>query len=490
MNPKLRQGTRIISVLFLLAFGCMTQIGFGQVQFEIFNDDDNGGSDWAAWVASLEIEEGFFLSGVVGPDSFLVMMKLNLEGEVIDSVHYYGSDGKKFNIDNLLETDSSYLLIGTSYNAVDTFPSLWIGEFSKDLAFQKESLFPFPWNKHNRYIHYYWEADSDTVLFATGFSYLNAESYKYGWVNIKNKESHFVKSIEYLQWADIVPRRDSSGYLVTGIGLQYLDDTFSRTKFNPFWRETLGDGLAGVDVEYINDTTLFIASTYDCLVSKEFVKKGDRGIFVGVMDKDLNLIHHDTLLMNDGDETAWYLFPLRLKLVARSTDSTFIVAGRRHPHKYNYSGIYCAKYNAKAERIWYGNYYPSMTNQFYIYSILATKDGGCLMSGGMTDLGFPHFYIIKIGADGLLTSEITIPVDMAPIKLYPNPTSDIITFDMKGDYRILDFELVDLAGHIVLRQKVTGHEEISTSHLPKGVYGYRLLGDKGEVLYSGKMVKE
>ena len=91
--------------------------------------------------------------------------------------------------------------------------------------------------------------------------------------------------------------------------------------------------------------------------------------------------------------------------------------------------------------------------------------------------------------------ETSIPIGQSPIKVYPNPTSDVIRFDRQGeskvmDFELMDFELMDMQGQTVLRQEVSSSEEISTCHLPQGIYAYRILNKKGEMINSGKMVKE
>ena len=474
---------KVLKGYLVLTFLVVTTIfSYGQVDFDIDFAEPSGYS-WGG--ALLEMEDGGYLcSGV--RDSLLLLMKLDADGGIIDSI-YYGNKTTLYYKDELFETDSSFLVIGTTINEQDTFPSFWMGEFSKDLEFQKEYLLPFPWNKGIRYIHYTWELGQDTVLFATG--------YKAGWINLATDELYYQNSDSlyfYEEWTNILARRDSAGYLISGWGIKYTDDHFKRIKINPFWQATLGDYYAGVNIKYINDTTFFLATSFECALSREFVKKGDGGIFVGVMDKEFNLLYHDTLSI-EHDETSVRYYNSRLKILAQSPDSTFIVGGMTDPyHDYN-NRIYCAKYNEKAERIWGGVLYTDEEyHHYYFLSVLATQDGGAILSGGRR-LGFGHkyqFYLIKIGPDGLVTGETTIPMGKSPIKVYPNPTSDIIRFDMQDKALDLDFELMDMQGRTVLRQKVTGDEEISTHHLPQGIYAYRLLNKKGEMMYSGKMVKE
>ena len=462
-----------LALLFLVL---TTSLSYGQIGFDFFLPESNG---YSLGIVATEVDDGYLISG--DRDSLSLLIKLDLDGEIIDST-YFGNKTTLYYTDNVFETDSSYLVIGTTFNEQDTFPSFWMGEFTKDLEFQNEYLFPFPWNKSNRNINYTWDVGRDTVLFAAGKSI--------GWFNMATKEIAYENNNYYYHWNNILPRRDSIGYLVSGLGIKYTDDTLKTIKINPFWQKTLGAGFAGVNIKYINDTTFFLATTFECLTSRELVKKGDLGVFVGVMDHQFNLLYHDTLSMYR-DSTAWGLFSPRLKILAQSSDSTFIVGGMTHPHHSSFNRIYCAKYNEKAERIWGGILYTPEEEQFHFFSILGTQDGGAMLTGARrTPDAVVQLYIIKIGPDGLITSETSIPINFSPIKVYPNPTSDYITFDLAPSSKELEFKLIDLQGHIVLRQKVTEQEEISTSHLPKGIYAYQLLDEKGRILYAGKMVKE
>ncbi|MEN0048618.1 MAG: T9SS type A sorting domain-containing protein, partial [Bacteroidota bacterium] len=78
-----------------------------------------------------------------------------------------------------------------------------------------------------------------------------------------------------------------------------------------------------------------------------------------------------------------------------------------------------------------------------------------------------------------------------PIKVYPNPFEEVITFELE-QFQAAVLEIFDARGKLVrttlLQNRI--HQE-SVSNLPSGLYFYRLL-DNGshQLLNSGRMVKQ
>ena len=73
-------------------------------------------------------------------------------------------------------------------------------------------------------------------------------------------------------------------------------------------------------------------------------------------------------------------------------------------------------------------------------------------------------------------------------KIFPNPGRNQITIktNTKNSY----FELFDFTGKILLKKFISGYStEVNVSHLPKGIYFYRIYNDKG-LFDSGKWIKQ
>ncbi|HHB78550.1 MAG TPA: T9SS type A sorting domain-containing protein [Saprospiraceae bacterium] len=96
---------------------------------------------------------------------------------------------------------------------------------------------------------------------------------------------------------------------------------------------------------------------------------------------------------------------------------------------------------------------------------------------------------MKVDENGIITSETVIP-PIENLLVYPNPAQDYIQFDLPTQSGQVSLELIDLSGRVVLTQKITHQEPIDISFLPKGVYGYRVMGRNGVLIGVGKLVVE
>ena len=74
------------------------------------------------------------------------------------------------------------------------------------------------------------------------------------------------------------------------------------------------------------------------------------------------------------------------------------------------------------------------------------------------------------------------------IKIYPNPASEFIYFELTNNTTNSTVEIFDVQGRMVLSQEISGKQQISVSHLDRGLYIYKLL-QKGKI-QSGKIMIE
>ena len=82
-------------------------------------------------------------------------------------------------------------------------------------------------------------------------------------------------------------------------------------------------------------------------------------------------------------------------------------------------------------------------------------------------------------------------LDGAEVKLYPNPTSGVVTFEMPFDEAECPMEVMNMTGQIVLKRQVYSsggviNETLDLSNQAKGLY---LLRINGQTLQSAIVVK-
>ena len=72
------------------------------------------------------------------------------------------------------------------------------------------------------------------------------------------------------------------------------------------------------------------------------------------------------------------------------------------------------------------------------------------------------------------------------LKVYPNPTSNYITFNVDKSIGQFTVQLIDFQGKIVLNQTLTNNNAVSIEKLSKGLYIYKILSETK--VYNGKII--
>ena len=126
--------------------------------------------------------------------------------------------------------------------------------------------------------------------------------------------------------------------------------------------------------------------------------------------------------------------------------------------------------------------------------LLTTDDGGCMMYGTRYDYNsIPKFdaYILKVNADGLITSESTIPLALQTVTVFPNPSNGLVHFDYKEPLRDIQIRVVDVKGSIVhqVKQSEGVLPTLDLSFLNNGVYFIQIL-EQNRLFSVSRWVKE
>ncbi len=74
------------------------------------------------------------------------------------------------------------------------------------------------------------------------------------------------------------------------------------------------------------------------------------------------------------------------------------------------------------------------------------------------------------------------------IKIYPNPATEFVVFDVNSTSKTAIVEIFDINGKKVLHQELSDNKQISVSHLNRGLYMYKLIHNS--TIYSGKIMIE
>jgi hypothetical protein len=134
------------------------------------------------------------------------------------------------------------------------------------------------------------------------------------------------------------------------------------------------------------------------------------------------------------------------------------------------------------------------TDDYYylLAGILATSDGGCLMYGSRYDFN-PTVkcdgYLIKVNANGDVTSETTIPLSTPTLKVFPNPAQAEIQVALPAEIETFDYRIYDSQGKLVQQENnVSFVQSINIQALATGSYMLQVW-QKGRLLGVSQWVK-
>lgn len=130
---------------------------------------------------------------------------------------------------------------------------------------------------------------------------------------------------------------------------------------------------------------------------------------------------------------------------------------------------------------------------YVLRSIVATADGGALLSGTRYDYLTPDnkldVYILKVDSAGLYTSIGENPgIQVLSAIVYPNPAHEAL--NVQTELRNARIAIYDINGKEILTQELQqGISNIEIQHLAIGIYFYRITSH-GNFIESGKWMKE
>ena len=187
-----------------------------------------------------------------------------------------------------------------------------------------------------------------------------------------------------------------------------------------------------------------------------------------------NINSSDTTKLGEWYWGGTYNYPSGARGIS-SVSSYFLL----HKLNKNYSTKWTKRYGGDA-------YYE-------MYGVLAKDDGGCLMYGTRYDYNnTPKYdaYIINVDADGVITSESSIPLNMPTITAYLNPSNGQLSFKVPPSvFGQIDLAVFDISGKLVYQRKEAAlSETFDLSNLPNGNYLYQIF-QEGTPLSVGKWVK-
>jgi len=158
------------------------------------------------------------------------------------------------------------------------------------------------------------------------------------------------------------------------------------------------------------------------------------------------------------------------------------------------SNLYVIKMDSLGNKIWDrrigedGNYYT-------LYDVLATHDGGCLLSGCVynypTGSEQKDIFLVKLDSAGNTTWVKALPMADAALSVFPNPAIDVLNIELKStNQTILQYSIMDMSAKVLIFNRTDSKElKVNIRSLPAGMYIFEGKTNDGTII-SRKFIKK
>ena len=124
---------------------------------------------------------------------------------------------------------------------------------------------------------------------------------------------------------------------------------------------------------------------------------------------------------------------------------------------------------------------------YELWSVLATSDGGCLLTGTrydhLTQFEERDVVIIKIDSTGSITGVNNLPaIKLQEMILYPNPVEEELNIHVGGHTEIIRVEIYSMQGRLMVSYDDFLLHTIKVSNLPSGQYLLKASCRDGQVM--------
>jgi len=418
-----------------------------------------------------------------------MILKINSQGELIDSITIHNSEGT-CNLAELIRCDSGYFIALGNWT-MDSTSQLWFVKFDSDLNVIENKFisssgflvfnFHFIIN-HNNNIVFVASVQGQTTFESISIYEITKDG-----TLIRNS---FFDNWSFNQASTLLENYQDSTYKVFALAplgdrnvctINYLDSSFQ-----------IIDDYTGITNHIIDDqnSSKWINDSEYLLTGRRYLPSTDE-TDVGILK--MNLTDSITLFAYFGKQDTIDYAGLYKNLDFIAKDNIFFAA------ESNIYGIFQnfpswimlnildSNLNLKNQRYYGGDAF------YLVNAILATQDSGCVLSCSrydwLTQSNEFDIYILKVNKDGLLVSTTEYHIEETyPCTIYPNPGKDEIS--ISSSVNNLQVQLFDLTGKTVFTAYLLkGSNTLSVHGLSPGLFVYRILDHQGLEVQAGKWMK-
>ena len=398
---------------------------------------------------------------------------------------------------NIYSFDNHFYILGSKMVVYPDTSKLWFLKLNNNLEVENEKLLSVPNGRWFSYMNSI--IDSDTNIVITGYTTRIDE------LNNYNNDAFFYK-------INLIGDSLTSKFYTSYIPLFFSFDIVERPD----------------NLKYYAFVSHFIGSSggQKLILNKDLDSLDIDSIPMGIYDyySPTYINESEILLCGKGSPDQSELYALNVISINDQTElinyNHFEIGGNMRDHPAMYNGVsknennifiggtsnldfynpfwstndswyHLVKINPDITPIW--EYWYGGDAYYFLYSILATNDGGCIMVGNRYDYETQNqerdIYIVKVDSNGLITWTQEIPLNKPESTVYPNPGTDQL--NIKTSINYTDFEIINLNGKVVIIQNLDNNQSaINTESLKSGMYFYRLIDQKNKTIETGKWIKK
>jgi hypothetical protein len=448
----------------------------------------------------------------VGSSTFenATLLKLNASGQVIKSVELAKASNHVIYINRIVKANLGYALIGSKHKRTDIF--LYVTFFDEDLNLIKESemqvLYPLQelaadFDKDSNIIVGGGTSESPPTPFLLLFG---GKINKQGDITMVKHQyqilpnfSYSFDTLPYRGWfSDMQVKKDSNQYVFfSGQHLSIVDTNFNSIRsiampvtYNcpPCTSSEIPNSLF-----YSNYPTALRVNDSIFYITSRGTQKGNRVLYLLKMNMFNNKrINLKTYPIPSFDQSVALFHSID------TTKNGLIYLGGT----YNTTGVFYTpsrnidttqfilrKLDRDFNVLWTKQY--GRKDFYFMYGLLATDDGGCLMYGQRYNFntdGLVEGYVLKVDGNGLTSNETIIPLSISDISASPNPSSGNIQINIEHVTKILTYRFFDMNGKIIKTfQSDLPHPNFDMSFASAGTYIF-MVSDNSNLLGKGKIL--
>lgn len=397
----------------------------------------------------------------------------------------------------LPDESNEYLCVGSidSIAINENFSQVSISIFDSDLNITLQKK--YSWQKNFRIIPWQSVLVDDTVVFVmnenlasdltSGLqSFISVVKYRLPADSISSYKANYLSLCSDLSIKK--EQKELDLYYIPGksiLRMNYNLDSLSSDKYNPRFFST-------VDLTNIGDSNYIFTGSAVNNINGNFL--------IGSIKYNLNNIGQDSIYFTSNTDTNFYAGGRQNTTI---NGNNIFIAGFYNvnawlfPYNYNPSWVTISKLDLDLNMI--STHFYGGDAQYCPYSIIATSDGGCFVTGYSYDYinNLPNnnyeldIFALKTDSDGLITELPDQPQAKAHDAIvYPNPGIEYLNIQSGPQITGAEFYMFDINGNAVIVEKITNTQlKVNTAYLPSGTYPWQIVF-KNKVIESGKWVKK